>query len=159
MRPPLYTGFLAACMYLFDSLVQRLRLVQALISALTVVPVYLLTRRLFDRRVALLAALLAALDYTMAAHAAELLTETLFVFGLTTLFWLLLVPSSDGRAGVWAGLAGLNLGALALIRSVALPLLPLATLWLLLSRRTTNGEQRRTWRLSSERRGLEAVDS
>src|ERR1041384_841715 len=43
MRPPLYTGFLAACIYLFDSLVQRLRLIQAIISALTVVPIYLLT--------------------------------------------------------------------------------------------------------------------
>src|SRR5215211_7305924 len=51
MRPPLYTGFLAACMYLFDSLVQRLRLVQALISALTVVPIYLLTQQLYGRRV------------------------------------------------------------------------------------------------------------
>src|SRR5215208_1982582 len=89
MRPPLYTGFLAACMYLFDSLVQRLRLVQALISALTIVPVYLLTQRLFGRRVGFIAALLAALSYTLAAHATELLTETLFAFGLTTLFWLL----------------------------------------------------------------------
>src|SRR5688572_31268091 len=36
MRPPLYTGFLAACVYLLgDSLVQQLRLVQAIIGALT----------------------------------------------------------------------------------------------------------------------------
>src|SRR4051794_36826300 len=95
MRPPLYTGFLAACMYLFDSLVQRLRLAQALISTLTLVPIYLLTRRLFSRRVALFAALLAALSYTLAAHATELLTETLFVFGLTTLFWLLLAAAEE----------------------------------------------------------------
>ncbi|HJZ48405.1 MAG TPA: glycosyltransferase family 39 protein, partial [Roseiflexaceae bacterium] len=90
MRPPLYTGFLAACIYLFDSLVQRLRLVQEIVSALTLVPIYLLARRLFDRRVGLLAALLAGLSYTLADHATELLTETLFVFGLATLFWLLL---------------------------------------------------------------------
>src|SRR5262249_40906043 len=88
MRPPLYTGFLAACMYLFDSQVQRLRLAQALIGALTVVPIYLLTRRLFGaRRIALIAALLVALDYTLAANATELLTETLFLFGLATFFW------------------------------------------------------------------------
>src|SRR5687767_13518599 len=31
MRPPLYTGFLATCIYLFDSLVQRLRLAQEII--------------------------------------------------------------------------------------------------------------------------------
>src|SRR5215207_2961110 len=96
MRPPLYTGFLAAGMYLFDSLVQRLRLIQAIISALTVVPIYLLARRLFDRRVGLVAALLAALSYTLAAHATELLTETLFVFGLATLFWLLVAAREAG---------------------------------------------------------------
>ena len=65
MRPPLYTGFLAACMYLFDSLVQRLRLIQALISALTIVPIYLLTQRLFSRRVGLVAALLSALSLSL----------------------------------------------------------------------------------------------
>jgi len=161
MRPPLYTGFLAACMYLFDSLVQRLRLIQALISALTVVPIYLLTQQLFGRRVGLIAALLAALSYTLAAHATELLTETLFVFGLATLFWLLVAATDERRAttgvtvapsalvgGRWSVvlpiLAGLNLGALALIRSVALPLLPLGALWLLLNRRTTNDERRTT---------------
>jgi 4-amino-4-deoxy-L-arabinose transferase-like glycosyltransferase len=198
MRPPLYTAFLAACIYLFDSLVQRLRLLQALISALTVVPVYALAGQLFkDRRVALAAALLAAVNYTLAAHATELLTETLFLFGLTTLFWLLLKaaaaakrrevppaahasalgrqpptaeqrPATDDRrpaasrgssteaeassreespfsirdprsmvtgdrrsAAGWAALAGLALGALTLLRSVALPLLPLGALWLL----------------------------
>ncbi|MFN8569023.1 MAG: hypothetical protein U0Z44_16245 [Kouleothrix sp.] len=53
-------------MYLLDSLVQRIRLIQAIVSALTVVPVLLLTLRLFGRwRVALLAALLCALSYTL----------------------------------------------------------------------------------------------
>jgi Dolichyl-phosphate-mannose-protein mannosyltransferase len=166
MRPPLYTGFLAACIYLFDSLVQRLRLLQEIIGALTVVPAYALTRRLFgDRRVALIAGLLVAANYTLAANATELLTETLFVFGLTTLFWLLVAtPTTDHRpptTGVATRdpradkpraspffilhssffipcLAGLNLGALALLRSVALPLLPLGALWLLLRPPTTD---------------------
>jgi 4-amino-4-deoxy-L-arabinose transferase-like glycosyltransferase len=152
MRPPLYTGFLAACIYIFDSLIQRLRLIQAIISALTIVPIYLLTRQLFGgRRIALLAALLAALNYTLAANATELLTETLFVFGLTVFFWLLLItgqaPSTPGKTPLiralahWpAILAGLTLGALILLRSVALPLLPLGALWFLA--RIENKEQR-----------------
>jgi 4-amino-4-deoxy-L-arabinose transferase-like glycosyltransferase len=70
MRPPLYTGFLAACMYVFDSLVQRLRLVQAVISALTVVPIYLLTQQLFGRRAGLIAALLTQLHAGRACHRA-----------------------------------------------------------------------------------------
>jgi Dolichyl-phosphate-mannose-protein mannosyltransferase len=157
MRPPLYTGFLAVCIYLFDSLVQRLRLIQELLSALTVVPTYALTRRLFDdRRVAFVAGLLMAANYTLAANATELLTETLFLLGLTTLFWLLLKaggprtddprPTTDDRQGthhvsrfmLYAALAGLTLGALTLLRSVALPLLPLGALWLLVRRPTTD---------------------
>ena len=137
MRPPLYPLFLAGCIYLVDSLVQNLRLVQALISAATVPLVYLLTREVTwrsDRRTpALLAALLCALSYTLAANASELLTEALFLFGLTTALWLLL------RAARTEGLpetilAGLIIGALCLLRSVALPLLPLGALWLLVRR-------------------------
>ncbi|MEM8535112.1 MAG: glycosyltransferase family 39 protein [Chloroflexota bacterium] len=131
MRPPLYTFFLAASIYVFDSLVQQLRLVQAVISALTVIPMYALTYHLFRKRaIAVVAALLVAVNYTLAANATELLTETLFLFGLTIFFWLLL-QMRDRRALIWPILAGLTLGALALLRSVALPLLPLAVLWLL----------------------------
>jgi 4-amino-4-deoxy-L-arabinose transferase-like glycosyltransferase len=140
MRPPLYTVFLAACSYLFDSQVQRLRLIQAIVGALTVVPMYLLTSQLFGRRVALLAALLAALDFTLAASATELLTETLFVFGLATLLWLLLRAASLQSAW-WAALAGLALGALTLLRSVALPLLPLGALWLLAQEPRTRNQE------------------
>ena len=132
MRPPLYTGWLAGCIIVFDSLVQRIRLVQAIISALTVVPIFLLARQLFPRpKIALLAATLAALDFTLAASATELLTETLFVFGLATVFWLLAVGARR-RSARWLGAAGLALGALILLRSVALPLVPLGALWLLL---------------------------
>lgn len=138
MRPPLYPLFLAASILLVDSLVQNLRLVQALISAATVPLVYLLTLEVAwgvgrlgpaSRRAALAGALLAALSYTLAANAAELLTETLFLFGLTVALWLLL---RAGRTGSWqlAALAGLAIGALCLVRSVALPLLPLGALWL-----------------------------
>jgi tetratricopeptide (TPR) repeat protein len=137
MRPPLYPIFLAATIYVFDSLVQNLRLVQALISTATIPFVYLLTHEVaaqsgFKRPggAALLAATLTALSYTLAANATELLSETLFLFGLTITLWLML---RAGRVGGWrsAALAGAALGALCLVRSVALPLLPLGALWLL----------------------------
>ena len=57
MRPPLYTGFLAACIQLMDSLVQRLRLAQAVVGALTVLPAYGLGRALAGRRAGLACAL------------------------------------------------------------------------------------------------------
>ncbi len=132
MRPPLYAIFLAACIVAFDLLIQNLRLVQAIISALTVAPLYLLTLRLFgDRRVAMIAGLLAALNYTLAFTATELLTETLFLFGLTIIFALLSHCTTSSR---WPPLiAGVCLGALALLRSVALPLLALGALWLMVN--------------------------
>jgi 4-amino-4-deoxy-L-arabinose transferase-like glycosyltransferase len=135
MRPPLYPIFLAASIYAVDSLVQNLRLVQALISTATIPLVYLLTRELTllahqpGSRAPLLAALLTALSYTLAINAAELLSETLFLSALTLTLWLLLWA---GRSGGWwrIALAGIALAASCLIRSVALPLLPLGLIWL-----------------------------
>jgi hypothetical protein len=136
MRPPLYPVFLAGCIYVVDSLVQNLRLVQALISAATVPLVYLLAREVTrrggdadSRGPALLAATLCALSYTLAANASELLTEALFLFGLTAALWLLL-RAARTRGLAEAALAGLTIGALCLLRSVALPLLPLGAVWL-----------------------------
>jgi hypothetical protein len=158
MRPPLYPIFLAASIYAVDSLVQNLRLVQALVSTATIPLVYLLTRELtllfqsavrspqssaqgshqaaigyrlsaIGYRAPLLAALLTAFSYTLAVNATELLSETLFLFSLTATLWVIV------RAGRLGGrqriaLAGLALGASSLIRSVALPLLPLAAIWI-----------------------------
>ncbi len=141
MRPPLYTLFLAGSIALVDSLVQHLRLVQAIISAATVVPVWLLTRSLLatyrpatnhrhhpPHAAPLLAALLTAASYTLAMRATELLTETIFLFGLSIVLWLLVGPA---RTRPWvAVLAGIGTALLCLTRSVGLVLLPLGGLWL-----------------------------
>lgn len=140
MRPPLYGVFLAGVIYLFDSLVQQLRLVQAIISALTVIPIWLLTRRLVPyyqpaltplaRSAApTIAALLTALNYTLAMRATELLTETLFLFLLSIVLWLLVGAARTHWLA--AGAAGVVLGLLCLTRSVGVVLLPLGGLWLL----------------------------
>lgn len=167
MRPPLYPIFLAASIYAVDSLVQNLRLVQALVSTATIPLVYLLTRELTllwqprahpaqnagrhaqtparDNRIPLLAALLTALSYTLAVNAAELLSETLFLFSLTAALWLIV---RAGRLGglLHLALAGLTLGAACLIRSVALPLLPLGMIWLVINARGHAQPARWNWR-------------
>jgi 4-amino-4-deoxy-L-arabinose transferase-like glycosyltransferase len=140
MRPPVYPLFLAASIVLVDSLVQNLRLVQLLISVATVPLTVLLARELAQRylppqRIAaagFAAGWLAALSYTLAANATELLTETLFLAGLTAALWLLLRQARAPFAGWGWLLLGLLLALLTLTRSVGLPLLPLALLWLLL---------------------------
>jgi hypothetical protein len=131
--------FLAVVFQLFDSQVQRVRLVQALISTGTIGLVWLWTAELvgsYRSSITLVAATLAALCYTFAANATELLTETIFVAGLTLAFWLLARaarPASKEmhHQPLWAIAAGLVIGLLALVRSVALPLVPLGALWLL----------------------------
>lgn len=143
MRPPLYGVFLAAAIVVVDSLVQQLRLVQALISVATVIPFYLLTTEIataYDRWnwrppkqlvAPLIAAGLAAASYTLADRATELLSETLFLFVLTTFLWLLVrIITTPRHRRLVAASAGVLLGILLLIRSVALPLLPLGVLWL-----------------------------
>jgi 4-amino-4-deoxy-L-arabinose transferase-like glycosyltransferase len=150
MRPPLYTVFLAVVFQLFDSQVQRVRLVQALIGTGTIGLVWLWAREVWagserGGRVALVTAGIAALSYTFAANAIELLTETLFVAGLTLAFWLILHAARDQRWR-WAVLAGVVVGLLSLLRSVGQPLMPLGALWLLVQKR----EQRTKEKTSKE---------
>jgi hypothetical protein len=149
MRPPLYPVLLAAWIYLVDSLVQNLRLVQALVSAATIPLVALLALEVAravghprPARPALVAAGLCALSYTLAANAAELLTETVFLFGLCLALLLILRAGTRGSLFDTAA-AGLCLGALCLVRSVALPLLPLSALWLLVNATRSRGWTRR----------------
>ena len=142
MRPPLYPVFLAGVFRLFDSQVQRVRLVQAIISTGTIYGQWLLMRLALGtgehgQGARLAGAALIGLSYTLAANATELLTETTFLFGLTLVLCLLLAAGmddpfrQDGRGTTFlAGAAGAGAGLLALVRSVALPLLPLGALWL-----------------------------
>ncbi|HEX6289210.1 MAG TPA: glycosyltransferase family 39 protein [Herpetosiphonaceae bacterium] len=137
MRPPLYTVFLAVVFQLFDSQVQRVRLVQALISTGAIGLVWLWSRAVWagaecGHRAALISTAIAACCYTFAANATELLTETLFVAGLTLVLWLI-VQAAQRKSWRWALLAGAIVGLLSLLRSVALPLLPLGAVWLLLT--------------------------
>ncbi|MBA3947262.1 MAG: glycosyl transferase [Herpetosiphonaceae bacterium] len=160
MRPPLYPVFLAVVFKLFDSQVQRVRLVQALLSTATIGAVWWLARSFVaaDQRrervdgltggawvVPAVAALLAACNFTLVANATELLTETLFVGGLTVAFALLLGADRRNSLG-WAACGGVIIGALALLRSVALPLVPLGVVWLLMRSRAWR-EWR--WRLAA----------
>lgn len=133
MRPPLYTAFLAAAIVVVDSLVQSLRLVQIIISATLVVPVYGLAWVLWrQQRVALVAAMLVALDALIATVATELLSETLFLWGLSMVLWgSAFLAQYQGRWRTWLAVGvGVGIGLLILVRSVALPLAALITVWL-----------------------------
>ncbi|HEY1011633.1 MAG TPA: hypothetical protein VGE07_02940, partial [Herpetosiphonaceae bacterium] len=145
MRPPLFPAGLAALVWLFDGDLPLLRLANALVSAATVPLVFWWTRELGAawgaapgapwaaawRRAAWWAAGLAALSYTLALNATELLTETVFLAGLTVCFALLARAGRTLAPRRILG-AGAALGLLCLIRSVALPLGLLGAAWLIL---------------------------
>src|SRR6266511_2826904 len=83
---------------------------------------------LFDRRVALISAMLVALQpigvgVTLMVHA-----DTLFAVGFVGTLWVLLRYARSQRL-TWIVVAGMMAGVAALTRSPILPLLPLFTLW------------------------------
>ncbi len=144
MRPPLYTVALALGILAVDSQLQPLRLLQAVIGALIVVPIYASTWLLWrERGVALLASALVALDAALAAATTTLLSETLFLTGMALALWLLVLAERANRRGPWLAYGtGVLIGALILVRSVALPLAALALAWLALA----HGRRTGRWR-------------
>lgn len=146
MRPPLYTVFLAAAIMVVDSLVQSLRLVQVVLSATLVIPVYGLAWVLWrQKRVAMVAAALVALDTLIATVATELLSETLFLWGLSMVLWgNAYLAQYQGRWRMWLAVAvGVGIGLLILVRSVALPLAAFLMVWLVVV--AIRGQSRTDW--------------
>lgn len=130
MRPPLFPMGLAALVWLFDGDLQGLRLINALISTATIPLVWWWARLLLRRNdLALIAAGLTAGSFTLALNATELLSETVTLAGLMLVFGLLMLALRRPQLR-WSIAAGVAIALVSLIRSVALPLLPLALLLL-----------------------------
>ncbi|XSG73173.1 ArnT family glycosyltransferase [Herpetosiphon llansteffanensis] len=130
MRPPLFPLGLAALVWLVDGDLQGLRLINALISTATIPLVWWWARLLLRRNdVGLIAAGLTACSFTLALNATELLSETVTLAGLMLVFGLLTLSLRRTQLR-WAIAAGVAIAVVSLIRSVALPLLPLGLLLL-----------------------------
>ncbi len=129
-RAPLYPGFLAAVYKLIGPSYRAPRIAQAVLGAIGCVLVYLVGRAAFDRRVALIAALVASTYWMLIYYDGELLIPTLIV-PLDLLLLLLLVLSAR-RPGLWLpGAAGVVMGLSAIARPNILLFAPAAALWLI----------------------------
>jgi 4-amino-4-deoxy-L-arabinose transferase-like glycosyltransferase len=113
-RPPLYPLALAAVRVLGGALTAE-RLLGALLGVLTVFLVFELARRLWDRRVAIVAGVLAAGLPIIALYSVSLLSELLFVPLVLGAPLAVLQFRDDGRLR-WALLAGALCGLAALTR-------------------------------------------
>ena len=139
MRPPLYPVLLAGVWRLTGSeSLQAARAVNILLALVTVVAVYALAEKLFDRRTAVLAAAIVCFYPSFLFSGVLLLTEVLFTL-LVVLLALEYQALMDRPAPGWAALAGATVGLAALTRSVLWPfpifLVPLLFLSLHESRR------------------------
>lgn len=118
-RAPGYPFFLAAVYYVFGHAWLPVRLLQALLGALTCLLAFRTAERLFGERAGPAAGWLLALYPPLVPYAGLLLTETLFTFLLAAaaMFW---VYGAERKSPWDFALAGLCLGLATLTRPVTL---------------------------------------
>jgi 4-amino-4-deoxy-L-arabinose transferase-like glycosyltransferase len=114
-QSPLYAYFLAVIYRFITTNLFAVRLLQAIIGAGTCVLVFLIARRLFDRRVALLAGILAAAFAPFIYHDAMIMKTVLSLFFAALGLLLLLKALDSGRGGTYL-LCGAAWGAAGLVR-------------------------------------------
>jgi 4-amino-4-deoxy-L-arabinose transferase-like glycosyltransferase len=130
--PPAYPGMLAGIYWVFGYELIAGRLVNALLGALVPVVMFLLAARLFDRRVALLAALASAVHPLLVVVGVWLTADGPFV--LMVCLTLLLMLMIQKRPTVHRLLLlGILLGIAFLLKPVAGFFFPLLVPWFLLS--------------------------
>ena len=160
-QPPGYPTFMAVVMALTGRSLLAVKGVQCLLSAASCVLVFALGRRWFGERVGRLAAWGCALYPNLIAYSHLLWSETLFIFELLLLLWLLFgTPAgrlpSPGRAVA----AGIVLAAASLTRGTLLYFAPVLGVWLWLLADGETGAPRRPlspWRPALGRAALVGV--
>ena len=127
-RPPLYAGFLALIYGVFGRSYFAVRIIQAIIASLTVCILYLTAEKIFTRGVAIITGILASLYMTFVICAKMLYTETLFMFLLVLIIYLVITTTRLGMLRF--ALLGILCGIATLLRSNAL-FLPFIAVFLL----------------------------
>jgi 4-amino-4-deoxy-L-arabinose transferase-like glycosyltransferase len=131
-QDPLYPYFLAGLYAAFGVGSVGVLLAQAILDSVTVLLIYLIARRVFDYRCAVLAGLLATFYKLFFYYDALLLKVALTLFLITLALFLLIAAGSRDRAGQWLA-AGFALGLAALTRGNYLLMLPVLVIWILLA--------------------------
>ena len=132
MRPPLYPLFLSILYFLFGKTSLPPILFQSLIGSCTVVLIFLIGKRLFNKNVAILASLIASIYPYYVVHDTAL-QETSFLTLLMILSIFCFFRAIDYRRNIDFILAGLFLGLTALVKETMLILFPFVIIWFLLN--------------------------
>lgn len=128
-RAPLYAYFLGVIYSLFGHSLVLVKMIQHVIGSVSVVFIYMLARRMFDRRVSILAAILASVYWVLIYFEGELLLDSLLVFFSLLLFLLLYRAAEKHKYWLWVA-SGLVLGLAAITRPTILILAPVILVWL-----------------------------
>ncbi|MBM4245306.1 MAG: glycosyltransferase family 39 protein [Deltaproteobacteria bacterium] len=129
LRPPGESALIALVFLLFGESLVAARLVQVVVSLLTIALVFDVTRRRLGSRAAVAAGLLCALDPTLLHYAHLLWSENLYGLLLVATVWCL---ERFDRLGATRWLVGacVSLGLAALTRETAFYFAPVGAVWL-----------------------------
>ncbi|MCK4810122.1 MAG: glycosyltransferase family 39 protein [Candidatus Omnitrophica bacterium] len=131
-RPPAYPYFLAGIYKLFGYNYLAVKVIQAILSILTCIVIYLLTKLLSNKLTALIAAGLFAFYPQFIRYPGELWSETLFLFLFMSaiLFLYRFMRHSANKDGI---ISGILLGLSALTRETAFLFIAPISVWIFIS--------------------------
>ena len=129
-RAPFYPYFLGIIYKLFGHNYFIPRLIQHLIGSFSVILIYFLARRLFNRKVAVLSAILSSIYGVLVYYEDELLLDFLLVF-FGVLLVLLLYRAEEKPKSSGFFIAGLVASLFAITRPNLLIFIPFILLWIL----------------------------
>lgn len=128
-RAPFYNYFLALIYFVSDNSIAFARFVQLALGAFSIPLTYVIAKRMFDQRVAMIAAILVLATADLVYFDGELLLESSVLLMLLLLIWSLL-KYLESRAWNWLALAGLIQGLAIINRPNTAVFVPVA-LWLM----------------------------
>jgi len=130
----LYTLYLAAVYAIAGPHPLAARLIQAVLSGLSLWLTFRIGAQLFDRRVGLAAAALAAAYAYFVFFGAALMTQTFYITALLGVMTLAIDLTREPTRGTWV-LLGVSLGVAALLRQTILLFTPILLAWIVWTRR------------------------
>ena len=110
------------------------RLITGVLSTLLVLMIYLVAKRLFGERVALISSAIAAVYAYLIFYGVTLITETPFMLALVIAIYVALRVKEQPSVGLWVTL-GVTLAMTILLRMAVIAFVPVLLLWLALELR------------------------
>ncbi len=129
--PPLYPIMILGMHHVIEDWVLAGQTVSIIFSCLLLLPLYAMTRRFFNARIALLSVFFAALSPYLVRFSTDVLTEAPYIFLFITAVWLGWGAMTDNRPRLLL-LSGLCAGLAYLLRPEGIGVLLVVAAWVLL---------------------------